>query len=135
MFSQPVEAQANYGAAILSFLGGPHWGLAMVRTHAPPNDKVFFINISTFRFIWSIVPPLLAWAALLLPEISKMTMLIVSFSLALAFDAWCTLHGLLPQWYLPLRSLLSLIVILCLMSSALHLYFKSKMITHNTPKD
>ena len=25
----PIEAQSLYGAAILSFLGSPHWGLAM----------------------------------------------------------------------------------------------------------
>jgi hypothetical protein len=29
----PIEAQSMYGAAILSFLGGPHWGLAMVGVH------------------------------------------------------------------------------------------------------
>ncbi|CAI5488747.1 unnamed protein product [Closterium sp. Naga37s-1] len=29
--SQPAAAQAAYGATILAFLGGPHWGLAMAR--------------------------------------------------------------------------------------------------------
>ncbi|XP_057855415.2 uncharacterized protein LOC131065051 isoform X2 [Cryptomeria japonica] len=82
--TRSLEAQAAYGAVILSFLGGPHWGLAMVRTHAPPHDKVFSINISTFRFIWSIVPSLLAWPALLLSDIPKMCLLIFSFALILS---------------------------------------------------
>lgn len=125
--TRPLEAQAAYGAVILSFLGGPHWGLAMVRTHASPYDKVFNINISTVRYIWSIVPSLLAWPALLLSDIPKMTVLIFSFSLVLGVDAWCSMQGLLPPWYLPLRVLLSLVVILCLISSILHSYFSHKV--------
>lgn len=125
--ARPIEAQAAYGAVILSFLGGPHWGLAMVRTHAPPHDKVFNINISTVRYIWSIVPSLLAWPALLLSDIPKMSLLIVSFSLVLGVDAWCSMQGLLPPWYLPLRVLLSLVVILCLISSTLHSYLSHKV--------
>lgn len=125
--TRSLEAQAAYGAVILSFLGGPHWGLAMVRTHAPPYDKVFNINISTVRYIWSIVPSLLAWPALLLSDIPKMSVLIISFSLVLGVDAWCSMQGLLPPWYLPLRVLLSLVVILCLISSTLHSYFSHKL--------
>lgn len=125
--ARPIEAQAAYGAVILSFLGGPHWGLAMVRTHAPRHDKVFNINISTVRYIWSIVPSLLAWPALLLSDIPKMSLLIVSFSLVLGVDAWCSMQGLLPPWYLSLRVLLSLVVILCLISSTLHSYLSHKV--------
>ncbi|XP_057855416.2 uncharacterized protein LOC131065051 isoform X3 [Cryptomeria japonica] len=124
--TRSLEAQAAYGAVILSFLGGPHWGLAMVRTHAPPHDKVFSINISTFRFIWSIVPSLLAWPALLLSDIPKMCLLIFSFALVLGVDAWFSIQGILPLWFLPLRALLTLIVILCLLSSTLQAYFKIK---------
>lgn len=125
--ARPLEAQAAYGAVILSFLGGPHWGLAMVRTHAPPHDKVFNINISTARYIWSIVPSLLAWPALLLSDIPKMSLLILSFSLVLGVDAWCSMQGLLPPWYLPLRVLLSLVVIFCLISSTLNSYLSHKV--------
>eukprot|EP01018_Ginkgo_biloba_P016827 Gb_34281 [translate_table: standard] len=124
--ARPLEAQAAYGAVILSFLGGPHWGLGMVRTHAPPHDKVFNINVSTFRFMWGVVPSLIAWPALLLSDIPKMSVLIVSFALVLGVDAWCSIQGLLPPWYLPLRVLLSLVVLLCLISSTLHAYSKEE---------
>ena len=32
----PIEAQSLYGAAILSFLGSPHWGLAMAGVNGTP---------------------------------------------------------------------------------------------------
>ena len=32
----PIETQSLYGAAILSFLGGPHWGLAMAGVNGMP---------------------------------------------------------------------------------------------------
>ncbi|CAI5461619.1 unnamed protein product [Closterium sp. Yama58-4] len=36
--TQPAAAQAAYGAAILAFLGGPHWGLAMARYAATTSE-------------------------------------------------------------------------------------------------
>jgi hypothetical protein len=56
----PLKAQAlfallAYGAAILSFLGAIHWGLAL-RQAAPP---------STGLLLWGVAPGLLAWFALL----------------------------------------------------------------------
>ena len=46
-----------YGATIVSFLGGIHWGFAMRREVAP-----------TSMLVWGVVPSLAAWAALLLPR-------------------------------------------------------------------
>jgi len=47
---------AAYGALIVAFLGGIHWGLAM-DSHASGQRA----------FGWAMVPPLVAWLALVMP--------------------------------------------------------------------
>ena len=54
--AQATAALAAYGAVIVSFLGGIHWGLAF--RHAVPQRA---------RLVWGVVPSLLAWLALALP--------------------------------------------------------------------
>lgn len=49
-------ALAAYGAVVLSFLGGIHWGLAMRQPQAP-----------TRVLLWGVVPSLVAWPATLMP--------------------------------------------------------------------
>lgn len=51
-----VAALTAYGALIVSFLGGMHWGLALRQT-APQRSLLG----------WGVVPSLLAWPALLMP--------------------------------------------------------------------
>ncbi|MET0210392.1 MAG: DUF3429 domain-containing protein [Burkholderiaceae bacterium] len=51
-----VDALSKYGAVIVSFLGGIHWGYAM-REGRP----------EAHAFAWGIVPSLLAWIAALMP--------------------------------------------------------------------
>jgi len=48
-------ALLSYGAVIVSFLGGIHWGLAMRASPVP-----------TPRLIWGVMPSLLGWSAVLL---------------------------------------------------------------------
>jgi Protein of unknown function (DUF3429) len=49
-------ALSAYGAVIVSFLGGIHWGLAF-RLSAPPASLL----------LWGVVPSLVAWLAVLMP--------------------------------------------------------------------
>ncbi len=55
---RPTAATAliAYGAVILSFLGGIHWGIAFTQPRPP-----------RIAFAWGVLPSLLAWAGLLLP--------------------------------------------------------------------
>ncbi len=71
----PAEARAieAYGATILSFLGGVHWGVAVAEPRAA--------NWS--RLGWGVTPSLIAWAALLAPGDYGIAILI--FGLAAAF--------------------------------------------------
>lgn len=52
-----AHALSAYGALIVSFLGGIHWGLAF-RLSAPPATL----------FLWGVVPSLVAWPAVMMPE-------------------------------------------------------------------
>ena len=51
-----VLALSAYAAAILSFLGGIHWGLGMHRQPAAMPAQL----------VWGVVPSLVAWVALLM---------------------------------------------------------------------
>ena len=53
------KLQVGYGAAILSFLGGVHWGLAMT-TLTPMRH-------TAERYLWSVCPSLLAFPTTALP--------------------------------------------------------------------
>jgi len=56
-----VQALSAYAAVIVSFLGGVHWGLALMQP-SPPLP----------RLVWAVVPSLLAWPALLMPAQSAL---------------------------------------------------------------
>ncbi len=51
-----AAALSAYAAVIVSFLGGIHWGLGF---RAQPADPA--------RFVWGVVPSLVAWVAVLMP--------------------------------------------------------------------
>lgn len=91
---QPYAAGAlsAYAAAVLSFLGGIHWGLAM-RQDAAASRKALW---------WGAVPPLVAWPAAVMPAYSGLVvlglMLLVCYAVdrrlypALGAGAWLTLR-------------------------------------------
>lgn len=85
----------GYGVAILSFMGGVHWGLAM-RDHRPG------------QYAASVLPALYAWPALWLSAETGWLYLAVGFALLLAFDFWAGLRGWTPLWYARLRPPLTL---------------------------
>ena len=85
-----------YGAVILSFLGAVHWGLAM------QDDR------SSYWYVWSITPALFGFASLLLFDFEmRIVALIPLFSLAWSVDRKAANHGLIPNWYMRLRSMLT----------------------------
>ena len=53
-----------YGAVIVSFLGGIHWGLGF---RAEPVDPG--------RFVWGVVPSLVAWVAVMMPPYAGLVVL------------------------------------------------------------
>ena len=85
-----------YGAVILSFLGAVHWGLAMQDDRSP------------YWYVWSITPALFGFASLLLFDVEmRIVALIPLFALAWSVDRQAASHGLIPNWYMRLRSMLT----------------------------
>ena len=96
-----------YGAVILSFVGALHWGFAMVLGGLSDRER-------THRFVWSVVPSLLAWPAVLLPMAGGAALLIVGFAAHQAQDLRLASRAALPAWYLPLRWRLTVTACVCL---------------------
>ena len=90
-----ASALLTYGAVIVSFLGGIHWGLAM-RSGAPPSA----------RLVWGVVPSLLGWLAVLLDSPWGQAVLVLSLLSCFAVDR-VSYRGLGLQAWLPLRALLT----------------------------
>ena len=84
-----------YGAVILSFLGAVHWGLAMQDDRSP------------YWYVWSITPALFGFASLLLDVEIRVATMIPLFVLAWSVDRKAATHGLIPNWYMRLRSKLT----------------------------
>lgn len=108
---QALLALRAYGAVILSFLGGVHWGLAMSRTPDAPGFSALSL---------SVIPSLIGWVALLLPSArAGLFLLAVAIIAMLAVDVSLTRRQLAPAWYQPLRIALSVVVFVSLSAGAL----------------
>lgn len=105
-----LDALQAYGAVILSFVGALHWGFAMLATDLDDAER-------DARYLWSVIPALLAWPALLLSGGLASALLLVGFLLHYWQDRRLVRHCALPAWYLPLRGRLTGVACLCLIVS------------------
>ena len=103
----------TYAAVIISFIGAVHWGIALAddKLDSPTTNRLF---------VYSVIPSLLAWLVLLLPEQQAL------FSLAaIVAAAWVAdrvlVFDLVTESYAKLRSVLTLLVTGCLLLAALSL--------------
>jgi len=108
---QAGVALAAYGAVILSFLGGIQWGLNVASDKTPRN--------LTGALGLSIVPSLVAWAALLLPGPINLLVLAATFVAVLLIDLRAVSAGQAPAWYPKLRVPLTTVVVAALLAGAL----------------
>lgn len=100
-------ALAAYGAVILSFLGGIHWGIGVADKSC--NGATFF------RLGCSVVPSLVGWGALLFSRPVGLLVLAIAFLGMLAFDFYTIRNLQGPVWYLRLRWPLTIVVVVSLM--------------------
>ena len=96
-----------YGAVIVSFLGGIHWGLAMRSDPAQASP----------RLVWGVLPSLLGWLAVLLDSPWGQLLLAASLLACLAVDRRVYRDRGLATW-LPLRWLLTGVATLCMLLGA-----------------
>jgi hypothetical protein len=100
-------ALLTYGAVIVSFLGGIHWGLAMQLAQTRRG-----------LLIWGVLPSLLAWAGLLLNSVWGL--LLMAASLLLCYIVDCQIYrSLRLGGWIGLRGLLTIVsVVSCLAGAA-----------------
>lgn len=98
-----IKGQLAYGIAILSFLGGMHWGAIMLSNQLS--------NEQTKRALgWSVVPPLLAWFATMVGGFgfaALMAGFIVAYWVDKHLFAW---YGM-PEWLIGLRFRLTCVAV------------------------
>ncbi|GEK74296.1 MULTISPECIES: DUF3429 domain-containing protein [Halomonas] len=99
-----IEAFLAYGSVILSFLGGVHWGLALVGAGgSEPAGR---------RLVVGVLPSLIAWPALLLDPPATAAMLLTGFVALRLYEAGPGAAGL-PSDYRRLRTRLTAVVAAC----------------------
>jgi Protein of unknown function (DUF3429) len=90
-----------YGALIVSFLGGIHWGLAM--RQSVPSSRLL---------IWGVMPSLVVWPAVLMPPSAGLVIIGVMLLICYAVDRGLYLEQGVAPW-LTLRFRLSMVAALC----------------------
>lgn len=116
-------ALLGYGAVILSFVGALHWSFAMTLPELTTAKR-------DESFIWSVMPALVGWVALIAAAIyawnSSLRALAIASGLLIAGfvahfvqDRRLAPVARLPAWYLPLRTRLTWVVSLCIALAAL----------------
>jgi len=121
-----MTALIGYGAVILSFLGGVHWGFALgavgpappVAT-APAGNR--FITADRARLVLGVVPSLIGWLALLLQmllmEWAALLVLIVGFIATVVVEHQAARRKLIPAGaYIWLRWGLTVVVVAMLVT-------------------
>jgi len=112
--TRSLLALVAYGATILAFLGGVHWGFALDDATGP-SDKV-----QRARFGLGVVPSLIGWTALLITFVGLPTtgllVLTAGFIATTVVEAQAARRGLMPARYMWLRWGLSIVVVVCLVS-------------------
>lgn len=106
------HALVAYGAVILSFVGALHWGFAMTAQDMSADQR-------RGRFIWSVIPSLIAWPATLLSVPLGCLLLIVGFLAHYWQDRQLVKLCSLPGWYLPMRLRLTAVASVCLLLGAI----------------
>ena len=131
-----AQIQASYAVAIVSFLGGCHWGFAasaggIAKAAAAPVSSAAVtaataeisrvaaaLGVSAAeasvllagpaRFAWATTPALMAWISASAFTLPwQMVTLSGSLLAALAADVTAARHGLMPRWMMPMRHALT----------------------------
>ncbi len=106
-----------YGAVILAFLGGVHWGFVLEEPE--PHGVAEIAQRERFRLVFGVSPALIGWAALLVrlmlgwPQLS-IAILLGGFVATTAVEAALNRGNLMPGGYMLLRWALSAVVVLVL---------------------
>ncbi|XP_039342100.1 transmembrane protein 69 isoform X3 [Mauremys reevesii] len=120
-------AQMTYGATIVSFLGGVRWGFALPENSPAPPD---WMNLGS-----SIVPPLLAWYAILFKEDLTQAAIMVIIGLGVALHYDLAFLPTYPSWFKALRALLTVVAVFSLVATLVLMdVFPEKQLSNSASK-
>ena len=108
-----INLQKYYGSIILTFLGAVYWGIILNDSH----KNLIPEKVKTYILCWSIIPSL--WSSLILIVNHNITIIILAICYIIVqfVDEFIIKYFKFPIWYLFLRRLLTIIVILILLFS------------------
>jgi hypothetical protein len=105
-----LRSQVHYAAAILTFLGALHWGVAIASPSVVGGPAVT-------RLLWSVMPAIFAWIITLYPTDVALPLLFGGLLVALGVD-WLLYRGTpVPRWFMTLRTVLSAVALASLGAS------------------
>lgn len=106
-----VSSQILYGALILTFIGGLHWGILLVAGGAFSRSQIIL------RLVWSVTPSLYAFWFAQITHPKPLLYLAAGMVVALLVDAWLYSNspGTQLRQFLPLRVALTTVASLCLL--------------------
>lgn len=103
-----IAALVTFSAIVLAHLGGIEWGLALREESGNETTRAIALGLAS-------VPSIAAWGVLWLP--SPQWQIGTALGLFVAVwgaDMWLSRHGLLPSWFVDLRTAVTVIVALIL---------------------
>jgi Protein of unknown function (DUF3429) len=105
-----IAAMVTYAAVILSFLGGIEWGVAL-REDTLGASAAARERFRAAALVVSAVPSLAAWGVLWLPSPHwQLGAALGLFLLVCAIDLAFARQGLLPSWFVNLRTAVTALV-------------------------
>ena len=105
-------ALGAYAAAIVSFLGGVHWGIGFMKAQ---SDS---LPVTHFHLWWGVVPSLIAWLALMMPAYAALPLLGMVVVACYVVDSRTYPAAGLANW-LPMRLRLTVVAALsCVLGAA-----------------
>lgn len=115
-----------YGAVILAFLGGVHWGFGLEGAGTSTG------SVQRARFGLGVLPSLIGWVALLLAFLDfsrvALALLVLGFFLTTIVEARASRAGYMPTGYMGLRWVLSAVVVICLVTVWLVLMLHGRIV-------
>ena len=108
-----VNLPKYYGSIIFTFLGAIYWGAML---NLPPKNLIPE-KIKFFIIIWSVVPSIVGITVLSIKSNLSLIILSIGFLLCQLVDEIFNKYLSFPNWYLPLRRILTLIVVIVLICS------------------
>lgn len=115
-----------YSAVILSFMGGIHWGIAVLLDRMGDEE-----NPVMERLTGAVIPALIAWIAVipdnLLPTgsiapVLRFVLMLFAFLYLLVADRESVRLGLLPEWYGRLREKITFFLTMIMMLIIVRLF-------------